>query len=368
MVLYERNGKFIGIGKEELLFLGYEDFEEFKSEHKDFADLFVNRPGYIFKFKNFSWIDYTLHSGAPKKSVILRLKNTQEVEVNIKISEIFLSNAINEQTIYYGIDLLNISLEHQTFLPKTSTQILSKEPIKEETTPPLESETQNSFSNETPFLVQDYQEEQEQAEEFSLHEAEEKDQKIKIDFDDSENLALEREEKPFIQDESSLKIETEDEILEPKLKIDLMQDGEQDSFEEENEDLVQEIPLLKKELFEEESNISLKIEPQPEEFEEFDLVLCAQEIGLDLTELATFLEEYLESIQENLEQIKEAISEKNQDKLKQLVLPLKGIAENLQMKHMAKSLEKIILAEDKGKEDAYEQFTHLAQKLKAELI
>jgi HPt (histidine-containing phosphotransfer) domain-containing protein len=355
MVLYERNGNFIGIGKEELLFLGYEDFEEFKSEHKDFADLFVNRPGYIFKFKNFSWIDYTLHSGAPKKSVILKLKNAQEVEVNIKISEIFLLDTLNNQNSYFGVELLIGNLQNQALPINTSHK--SGKTRAEET----------SLQEESPFLIQDYKEE-ELNYEYDTEDI--KTEEIKINFDDSENLTLKTDEEPLIQNESLLKTEQEqeDETLEPKLKIDLTQTDEQSSFEEVLEDLPQETTLFKEDS-KEESTIPLKGEPQVEEHEDFDLVLCAQDIGLDLSELATLLEEYLQNIQEDLNPIKNAISENDQDKLRQFVLPLKGIAENLQMKHMANSLGKIISEKEQTEKDkAYEHFSYLAKELEAELI
>ncbi len=67
MILYGKNCDFIGIGKEELSFLGFENIDQFKEVCSDVADLFVNKPGFIYKFKNFSWIEYTLNSGAPKK-------------------------------------------------------------------------------------------------------------------------------------------------------------------------------------------------------------------------------------------------------------------------------------------------------------
>ncbi|HIP44899.1 MAG TPA: hypothetical protein EYG93_06170, partial [Sulfurospirillum arcachonense] len=102
MILYSKSGDFLGIGKDELSFLGYEDLDEFKSIYSDVADLFINRPGYIFKFKNFSWIDYALHSGAPKKSVIIKLKTGNEVEVAIKIKELFLYNPKENEELYYS--------------------------------------------------------------------------------------------------------------------------------------------------------------------------------------------------------------------------------------------------------------------------
>lgn len=58
MILYDKECHLLGISKSILDFLGYEDIEEFKTYTNDVADLFQNRPGYIHRFKNFSWINY----------------------------------------------------------------------------------------------------------------------------------------------------------------------------------------------------------------------------------------------------------------------------------------------------------------------
>lgn len=89
MILYNKSGEFLGISREELSFLGYEDLEDFKSTNDDVADLFVNRPGYIFKFKNFSWIDYALHSGAPKKALFYNLKLEMKLKPILKLKSFF---------------------------------------------------------------------------------------------------------------------------------------------------------------------------------------------------------------------------------------------------------------------------------------
>lgn len=101
MILYDKSGQFIGMTHTELNLLGYDDMEAFCNEHTDIADLFVNKAGYIFKFKNFSWIDYLLYSGAPHKHAIIRTKNGKEVEVLLAAREFFLPNL----TLWYSVEL-----------------------------------------------------------------------------------------------------------------------------------------------------------------------------------------------------------------------------------------------------------------------
>ena len=72
-----------------MVFLGYEDIDEFKTYNNDVADLFVNKLGYVYKFQNFSWIDYILYSGAPSKNAIVKKKKCKEVEVGVSVQEIY---------------------------------------------------------------------------------------------------------------------------------------------------------------------------------------------------------------------------------------------------------------------------------------
>ncbi len=48
MILYDKDCNFLGVGREELSFAGFEDMEEFKSYYDDFADLFEENMGGIY--------------------------------------------------------------------------------------------------------------------------------------------------------------------------------------------------------------------------------------------------------------------------------------------------------------------------------
>ncbi len=105
VILYNSKNNFIGIGKEELSFLGYSDISELKTYVNDVADLFVQKSGYVHKFKNFSWIDYVLHSGASTKTAIVRLKNGSEIEVKLDIKELMLCEPKDDEEMYYQVEL-----------------------------------------------------------------------------------------------------------------------------------------------------------------------------------------------------------------------------------------------------------------------
>lgn len=126
MILYNKSGVFLGMGNSELSLLGFEDMDEFRNYHNDIADLFVNKPGYIFKFHNFSWIEYALHSGTPNKRVLLKTKNGKEIDISLSIHEIFLSVETDGSKQYFAIELTNAPSK----IGNLSLKDLEKAPIE----------------------------------------------------------------------------------------------------------------------------------------------------------------------------------------------------------------------------------------------
>lgn len=348
MVLYGKSGNFIGIGKDELSFLGFDDIDEFKNEHKDFADLFISKPGYIFNFKNFSWIDYALHSGAPRKSVILKLKNGQEVETNLKISEIFLVSQTENETIHYCVELSNSAFKNF-----------------EQTTPTKTIRTEESLAIE-PIFEQEFQakiEPSEYIQQFGTPEIKttpvEIDEPISYslaeDFDDSgttefSDFKLKIEDDAYAQEYSSDTFPIEEEIEENPRKFDF-----------------------------DDSSIKLKIdfeEMQPplqvlnkEEKLDFDIVVCAEELGLDLSEIAQIIEDLIIKIDKYLPQIKESIKENDTQTLKGYVIKIKGICDTLNMQQFSQKLEILLKEEDTQiLQNTTLAFESLLTQLKDELI
>lgn len=74
MILYNQRKEFVGIDEDDLSSLDFQSINELQSESNDFADLFVKKPGYIHNFKNFSWIDFILHSEADESKAIIHAK------------------------------------------------------------------------------------------------------------------------------------------------------------------------------------------------------------------------------------------------------------------------------------------------------
>ena len=246
--------------------------------HNDLADLFVNRPGYIFKFKNFSWIDYALHSGAPKKSVIIKLKTGNEVEVAIKIKELFLYSPKENEDLYYSIEFVsnmmqNNQMQNESNLIQStpSTQIPDSKILEndtnvntfEEKAEPTEVSFEENFAEEV---------EKETSVDLNTIEEEKPVLKLKVDdtiFDNNIDSSLKEQNDldinndftaDYVQEESpKLKVDitTEDEIFKPideitsdyiqdeppRLKVDITTEDETfRPIEEINSDYIQEEP------------------------------------------------------------------------------------------------------------------------------
>lgn len=76
MLLYNQRKEFIGIDEDDLSALDFKNLNELQNESNDFADLFVKKPGYIHNFKNFSWIDFILHSETDESKAIIHAKGS----------------------------------------------------------------------------------------------------------------------------------------------------------------------------------------------------------------------------------------------------------------------------------------------------
>lgn len=74
MLLYNQRKEFVGIDENDLSGLGFNNINELQNESSDFADLFVKKPGFIHNFKNFSWIDFILHSESEEAKAVIHAK------------------------------------------------------------------------------------------------------------------------------------------------------------------------------------------------------------------------------------------------------------------------------------------------------
>lgn len=281
MILYNKSGLFLGMGNSELNLLGFEDMDEFRNYHNDIADLFVNKPGYIFKFHNFSWIEYALHSGTPNKRILIKTKNGKEVDISLNIHEIFLLEERDGLKQYFAIELTNSPSK----IANVSLKNLDKPSLGPLANPSFTEEVlDDTFDTTVTF-----QEEEVPTPLFQTHEALFSTQVFHTPFEPEE-----KEENPeetimpaFVQDVAPVAIMPSSVLL------------------EEDED----------------ATFSLKIE-EPQEpiiesllsFDEtppvrtFDMIESAENLGLDIGTFAELLDDYTKDLDIRMNEIAKAIT------------------------------------------------------------
>lgn len=363
MILYSKFGEFIGIGKEELTMLGFDDMDDFTSYHNDFADLFVNRPGYIFKFKNFSWIDYALHSGAPRKSAILQLKNGNQVELNLRIREVFLLNPIKEQDIFYSVEI--------------STQVFGQVPSQIPTTININQEApKNADTHEEIEETPSFMPSEEPAQELESSPAEKSEVNFIQDYapaaedkETQEDFSKEETQSFEAPDEPGLRLKVDDDVFasnkeeETKHQEDAyIQDYEDEAPPSINFD---QGPESKPQIdIEEPSVFQEDFEPQKLEEQEaqldFDLSDSAQELDLDIGLIAEIITDYIDKIETNIPLLYTYIENNQNKELQNTLYELKGIADSLHVKDFSAQLNKILAGQDQVEQ---KEQLHVFEKL-----
>ncbi len=199
------------MSNETLSYLGYEDLNDFSAQHSDFANLLVNKEGYIYKFQNFSWIDFILYSGSPNKSALLQLKSGEPLEIKLSVKEVHLLNELGGSSKFYAVRILAENFIN--IAAKTDDSITKQSPSKNSFNLHNLMDTSSSSQEEppaTPALPK--AQEEEQKEDFVLNfptsQEEEKEpvESIALDFSEpqKEEFVLahsqertNEEEKPF---------------------------------------------------------------------------------------------------------------------------------------------------------------------------
>ena len=363
LILYDKNSNFLGMGKSELSLLGFEDMEDFKSNFDDFADLFISRPGYISKFKNFSWIDYALHSGTPNKKILMKHKNGTEIEGKVIIHEIEL---IQENSRMYCIEIAT-TLASTDYNIKTDIDFSSlEEKINEN------KETEKSQHNEITQTFDDILAEDQDKIDDKNEEAD-KSIHLKIndeikDIEDDFKLQIEDDydtNPKFNIETDSAKITDDDQPI--KLKVDF----------DENEDF-DDITTTPAEIKNQENDIaditldtkqepSEDILPKEVEYENIDFMKIAEDTGLDLGDIAEIIEDFVQESEDYIKKSNKDILDI--DFIKNEAIKLKGITSNLKMTKITNTLNLILENSNSNEEKTLlESFQKQINNLKEQLL
>ena len=326
MLIYDHNKEFIGIDEESLKLLGYDRFEDLLHEHKDVAELFVKKPGYIHNFTNFPWIDFVLHAESNDAKVIIAGKK-KAVSATIEISHLYLSKAPEEDS--YLVVLKNIqpyqldaserpeptaapfNLETKEFNTPAAEPAhvdTAPAPEPEPTPPPVMEEAAPEPVEEPPLdmgpitLDEDIFLQEEPAAPTTPAPVEEE---LDIFFHDEEPETTE----PLVQEEPELPPEAESIF---------------DNIKEEKS-----TPMLGAYLSESDKEYLADLKFSDDYV--YDPQIAADELGLPVDLIEEFIGDFIKQAHEFKEQLFSAIKEGDFDNIKVLSHKLKGVAANLRI-------------------------------------
>lgn len=96
MLVYNHEKEMIGVDEETLNQIGYGSLGAFLEDHRDVADLFVKKPGYIHNFQNFSWIDFVRHADAEETKAIVKNGN-KHFSCIVTVTPLYLTSAPEQE-------------------------------------------------------------------------------------------------------------------------------------------------------------------------------------------------------------------------------------------------------------------------------
>lgn len=106
MLIYNNNKEFVDATNDTLKRIGYNSIQELQEDAVDLADLFENKPGFVHNFKNFSWIDFIIHSEQDNIKARIRC-NGKIYETGFKIDTHYFIPGDEEDT-GFAIELTDV--------------------------------------------------------------------------------------------------------------------------------------------------------------------------------------------------------------------------------------------------------------------
>ena len=321
MLIYNHDKELIGIDKESLTLLGYENFETLIKEHGDVAEMFVKKPGYIHNFTNFPWIDFVLHAESEDAKVIIAGK-TKAFSASLDISTMFLKSFPEEEAFIVRLKNIHNYQLDASERPEPTPEPFTPSPQEfnapahkgpEVPTPPpvtpfpeIEEPEPIVFEHQDMFL------DEEEANP-SLLEDTASYSKPEPD-DDMEIFFQEDEPEPEEQ-----RVETNPEIPE----------GPESIFDNIVEDDENVTPMLGSYLSEKDKTYLADLEFTDEYV--YNPQIAADELGLPVDLIEEFIGDFIKQAHEFKDQLFTAMKEEDFDNIKILSHKLKGVAANLRI-------------------------------------
>ncbi len=320
MLIYDHNKEFIGIDQESLKVLGYERFEDLIKEHKDVAELFVKKPGYIHNFTNFPWIDFVLHAESDDAKVIIAGKK-KAFSATIEVTTLHLKHAPEEDA--FLIKLKNIQDYQLDASEKPEPTPVPFEPSATEFNAPVEEKV-------VPLEVTPEPTPQPEVEPFIAPVASQEPLTIDEDlFVDSTPAVEAVPETSDDEEELDIFFHGDEIVEEPRIEEAPEMPVEEESIFDNLPEEEPEPPMLGAYLSEEDRAYLADLE-----FDEnyvYNPQIAADELGLPVELIEEFIGDFIKQAHEFKEQLFSAIESEDFDNIKILSHKLKGVAANLRI-------------------------------------
>jgi len=327
VLIYDHNKEFIGIDDQSLEVLGYERFDELLHEHKDIAELFVKKPGYIHNFTNFPWIDFVLHAESDDAKVIIAGKK-RAVSATISISTLHLTKSPEEDG--YVITLKNIQPYQldASEKPEPSTAAFELD-AKDFNAPAHEQENVTAPVDETPPDIE--QKPLDIGQDLFVDEDPQPEKFPEPEIEAPEPLILDDDMDIYFQDE-------EEEVHEPRVEVDAeIPEPTESIFDNIKEETG--TPMLGAYLSEEDKAYLAELEVSDDYL--YDPQIAADELGLPVDLIEEFIGDFIKQAHEFKDQLFSAIENEDFDNIKVLSHKLKGVAANLRIEDAFEVLKNV---------------------------
>ena len=332
MLIYDHNKEFIGIDEQSLELLGYERFDELIHEHKDIAELFVKKPGYIHNFTNFPWIDFVLHAESDDAKVIIAGKR-RAVSATISISTLHLT--MNPTEDGYIVTLKNIQPYQldASERPEPSSATFELD-TKDFNAPAHEQKKVAVPVNETPLEIDITPDIEQKPLDIG--------QDLFIDEDPlPETLPEVEAQKPLIlDDDMDIFFQDEEEEETPEARVEVnaeIPEPAESIFDNIKEETG--TPMLGAYLSEEDKSYLAELEVSDDYV--YDPQIAADELGLPVDLIEEFIGDFIKQAHEFKDQLFSAIDNEDFDNIKVLSHKLKGVAANLRIEDSFEVLKNI---------------------------
>jgi len=351
VLLYKQDGSLYCVTKKALQLAGFQSLADFLAEHRDYSELFVKKPGYIYNFENFSWINFLKHATPQQKKALLQNRDGAIFACDVEIETYLPLEAPSDQpTEYYEVTLKNVTLLDD------NGEIAAQQPLFDAPTAPTAPFSQAaSTDKEEPA-----QEAFEQEPEISLN----------LDLDSAlstpSQTKTEPEETSIFQESDQTPQKAESAAPSPiditpiDLDTALSAPSDQPAETVDKEEEKEEIAL---------SIVDITLNEEPTQTQEpkgpsqitFDTEKIAKRIGLSEEITASFLQEFLEDVKAKRENVETALKNADIIKAKKEILQIKGVAANLTLQDIEKRCDEMLHSHDA--EEIKKLFISLVQTL-----